>query len=296
MNASMNNLRGAALMVLAMAGFALEDSVIKTVTARVPMGQVLIFLGAVGGLGFSLLAVRATRCALSRGVFHPMVVLRNLCEMGGTAAFVYALTVIPLPLLAALLQAMPLFVTLGAIVFFGEHVGWRRWLAIVVGLVGVSIILWPGFDGFDPLALFGLLAALLLSLRDVVTRHVPPEIHPLQISAWGFLMVIPAGIGLLAIDGSAVRPTGPETALMLGAVVCGMGGYYALTRAMQTGEVGFVTPFRYARLLFALILGWTLFDERPDAPMLLGAAIVVAAGLYTLLHERNMLRASEDGL
>lgn len=288
----MDNLRGALLMVLAMAGFAVEDAFIKTVTARVPMGQVLIYIGAGGGLAFALLATRRGYCWRAPSFFHRAVLLRNAGEIVGTAAFVTALTLIPLSLASALIQAMPLFVTLGAIVFMGARVGWRRWIALGIGLVGVLIILRPGLEGFRPEALFGLVAAIGLAVRDLATRACPPTTHPLQLSAWGFFMLVPVGAGLLSLSGGAVRLTGAEAGLIAAALGLGMVGYYALTRAMQLGEIAFVTPFRYVRLVFGLAIGWTIFSEPLDAPMLLGAAIVVGAGLYTLLRERALMRAS----
>ncbi len=286
----MDNLRGALLMVLAMAGFAIEDAFVKAITARVPMGQVLVYLGAGGGLAIAMLATRAGYCWRSRAFFTPVVMLRNAGEIVGTTAFVTALTLIPLSLASALLQAMPLFVTLGAIVFMRVQVGWRRWAALAVGLIGVLIILRPGFEGFRPEALFGLLAALGLATRDLATRACPREVHPLQLSAWGFFMLVPIGAGLLALSGGAVRPSPVEGGMILGALALGMVGYYALTRAMQTGEIAFVTPFRYTRLVFGLAIGWMLFGEPLDAPMLVGAAIVVGAGLYTLIRERRLMR------
>ncbi|MCB1336024.1 MAG: DMT family transporter [Maritimibacter sp.] len=286
----MNNLRGALLMMLAMAGFAAEDAFVKTLSATMPMGQVLIYLGAGGGLGFALIATRRGHCVLSRSFFHPMVILRNFGEIVGTAGYVTAIALVPLSLASSLLQTMPLFVSLGAILFFGEQVGWRRWLAIVIGLAGVLVILRPGLEGFDPKALFALGGALALAARDLATRHCPTSVHPLQLSTWGFLMVIPIGMGMLAFSDGPVRIGTDEGLLLAGALALGMIGYHALTLAMQTGEVGFVTPFRYTRLVLAFVIGWLLFGERPDQWMFLGAAIVVGAGTYTLLRERRATR------
>lgn len=286
----MNNLSGAVLMILAMAGFAAEDALVKVLSAHMPMGQILVYLGAGGALGFALLASRAKVCVLSRGFWHPLVLLRNGGEIVGTAAYVTALTLVPLSLASALLQANPLFVSLGAIVFFGEAVGWRRWLALAAGFAGVLVILRPGLAGFEPGALYAILGALALAARDLATRHRPPEAHPLQLSAWGFAMLVPVGAGLLALGEGPVR-IGTDSALLLAAAIgLGMSGYHALTLAMQAGEVGFVTPFRYTRLVFAFTIAWVAFGERPDAAMFAGAAIVTGAGLYTLIRERHLRR------
>jgi drug/metabolite transporter (DMT)-like permease len=246
-------------------------------------------MGAVGGFGFAIIANRKGYCVWSRTFFHPMILMRSAGEIVGTSAFVLALTLIPLSLASALLQANPLFVTLGAILFFRERVGWRRWLAIIVGLVGVLIILRPGAEGFAPEAIIGVIAALALAVRDLGSRHQPKNVHPLQTSTWGFLLLIPIGAAMLSISGGAVRINGAETALIAGAVALAMIGYHALTLAMQAGEIGFVTPFRYIRLVFGIALGWALFGEHPDGWMLIGAAIVVGAGLYTLIRERHLM-------
>ncbi len=286
----MNNLRGAFLMMLSMGAFAVEDALLKILATTMPMGQVVIYLGIGGGFGFALLANRAGYCVIGRGFWHPMVLLRSGGEIVGTAAFITALALIPLSLASALLQTNPLFVALGAILLFGETVGWRRWLAIGIGFGGVMVMLRPGFVGFDPNALFAILGALGLALRDLALRHRPASVHPLQLSAWGFAMLVPVGLGMLALDQGPVRIGGTEAGMLVGAIGLSMAGYHALTLAMQADEVGFVTPFRYVRLVFGFALAWVLFGERPDLWMFIGAGIVVGAGLYTLIRERRVTR------
>jgi len=284
----MDNLRGALLMILAMTGFAAEDALVKTVLSRgMPIGQVFVFLGLAGGFSFALLAARHGRCAWSPAFFHPAVLARNAGEIVGTSAYVTALALIPLSLLGALLQAIPIFVVLGAIVFLGERVGWRRWGAIAAGLAGVLIILRPAGEDFDPNALWGVLAALGLAARDVVTRRVPVTTHPLQLGSWGFFMLAPAGAVMLSLSGGAVRPDGADIGLLLATLALGMAGYHALTLAVGIGEIAYVTPFRYTRLVFALAIGYTFFGERLDALTLAGAGLVVGAGVYTLWRERR---------
>jgi len=156
------------------------------------------------------------------------------------------------------------------------------------------VILRPGFAGFDPNALFALLGALGLAVRDLALRQRPASVHPLQLSAWGFAMLVPVGLGMLAFDRGPVRIDGPQAALFAAALGLGMAGYHALTHAMKEGEVSFVTPFRYVRVVFAFAVAWVVFAERPDSWMFAGAAIVVGAGLYTLLRERRLARADRS--
>lgn len=287
----MDNLRGAALMVLAMGLFASEDVLVKIVSERVTLGVILVGLGGVGATIFAIMAAARGHSVFSRRFFHPVIVIRNLGELVGTACFVIGLTLVPLGLLSALLQANPLFVNIGAIFFLGMTVGWRRWLAIGIGLVGVVIILRPGAESFRIEALLGLGAAIGLAVRDVATRITPKDIHPLQTSSWGFFMGMVSGAVLLFVEPPAL-PGASDAGLLLGATALGMMGYYALTRAMQTGDVPSVTPFRYTRLVYAIFFALVFFDEVPDVWTLVGAALIVGAGLYTIIREARVSRAA----
>lgn len=284
----MENLRGAALMVLAMLGFAIEDMFIKLLSARLPTWQILAVLG-VGAGGFFAVLLRARgetlfpRAALSR-----LVVLRNLGELVGTLCFVTALALIPLAQASAILQALPLSVTLGAALFLGESVGWRRWAAIGVGFVGVLLVIQPGLAGFDANALFAVAAVAGLTLRDLATRRIPQAMSSFQLSFLAFLTLIPAA-GLLALTtgGAGVTPLPRDWLLLAGTVAMGILAYSCIVGAMRQGEISFVTPFRYSRILFALVLGAAVFAERPDALMLTGAVLIVGSGLFTLWRERK---------
>ncbi|MHA6347010.1 DMT family transporter [Roseivivax sp. CAU 1761] len=286
----MDNLRGILLMTLAMGAFAVEDAFIKAASATLPTGQILIAIGLFGGGGFALYA-------RSRGVrlFGPdllarPILLRNLTEIVGTCGFVLAITLIPLATASAIAQAMPLVITLGAALLFGEEVGWRRWSAILTGLAGVLVILRPGLAGFDPNALWALLAVFGLAARDLAARVVPARISHLQLATYGLLSTIPSGLILLPFTGGLAWPDARSGLMLLGAIIVGGVAYYAITSATRTGGVAVVTPFRYTRILFALLIGFLAFGERPDAMTLLGAAMIVGSGLYTLLREHRLAR------
>jgi drug/metabolite transporter (DMT)-like permease len=283
----MDNIRGATIMVLAMLGFAIEDALIKLLAGALPIGQIVGLLGF-GGAGVFALLCRARKEAL----WHPdflarSVLLRNLAELFGTLGFVTAIALIPLSTASAILQAAPLLVTLGAAVFLQEPVGWRRWAAILVGFFGVLLIIRPGTDGFNWLSLFAVQGVVGLAIRDLATRRVSFTISSMQLSFLAFLMLVPAAVILLAFGGVApVMPTAPQSGLIGAAVLIGAISYFGITYAMRVGEIGFVTPFRYSRMIFALIIGLTVFGENPDALTLIGAGIIVASGLYTLWRER----------
>lgn len=284
------NLRGIALMVAAMAAFAIEDMLIKKMGAALPPGQILVFLGLGGSAGFALMAAFRRERVISPAFLTRTVMLRNLGEILGTVGFVTAIVLTPLSSASAILQAMPLAVTLGAALFLGEPVGWRRWSAIGVGFLGVLLIIRPGLQGFEPASLFAVLGVAGLALRDLATRAVPRDVSTLVLSAWGFAMLVPTGAALLAVSGGAVAPPAAAMGQMALAIAFGIAGYYAITQAMRAGDIAVVTPFRYSRLLFALVIGIWVFGERPDAMTYAGAALVIGSGLYTLLREARLGR------
>ena len=288
----MDNGRAILLMVLAMAAFALEDAAIKAVSAELAPGQIIATMGACGALVFGLACARRGEAVLSRDLLLAPVMARNLCEMASTAAYVTALALIPLSTASAILQGVPLVVTMGAALVLGERVGWRRWLAVALGLGGVLLIVRPGMEGFEPASLLAVLGLVTLAGRDLATRRVPDRVSTARVSAWGFASLVPTGALLLLVPGQDAAMPSREAALgLLAGLVVGLMGYAAVVAAMRMGEVSAVAPFRYARLVFALLVAAAAFGERPDALTLWGAAIVIGSGLYAFLRERRLARS-----
>jgi len=287
----MDNLRGATLMVLAMLGFAIEDSFIKLMGDTLPVGQIIMMLGIGGAAVFAVIVRAQGRALFERAMLTGPVITRGLGEIVGTICFISAIVFTPLSTASAILQATPLVVTLGAALFLGESVGWRRWSAILVGLFGVMLIIRPGFEGFVPLSLLALGGVFGLAARDIATRKVPPTLSTMQLSFLGFLVLIPAGLLLLGVTGQGLVALDTRlTALMAGSIGIGVFAYYAIVASMRVGEISFVSPFRYSRLIFAMIIGVAVFGEQLDALTLLGSAIIVASGIYTVLRERKQRR------
>ncbi len=285
----MANLRGSLLMVAAMAGFALEDVLIKQMAGSLPMGQVIALIGCGGALNFGVLTILRGQRLLSPALLSRPVLLRNLAEAIAAISFVAAIVLTTLSSASAILQTTPLALTLGAALFLGESVGWRRWTAIGVGFLGVLLIIQPGLAGFMPASLLAVVAVAAVTLRDLVSRAIPADVTSMQLVAWAFATLIPAGIlMMLAMGAAPVMPDGPDLLRLAGAFVVGGVGYYALVGATRTGEVAVVVPFRYARLVFAMILGALIFGERPDTLMLTGAVLIVGAGLYTIWREARI--------
>ena len=281
------NLRGSLLMVAAMAGFAVEDMFLKFAARSLPVGQILMIFGGGGMLAFAALTkLRGER------VFHPAILsrpilIRAVFEVMGRLFYTLAIAYTALSSASAILQATPLVVVAGAALIFGERVGWRRWAAILVGFAGVLIILRPGLEGFTVASLLAVAGTIGFAGRDLATRAAPPVLSNLQLGVYGFAMMVPTGAVLLMFSGDAVMPDLAASGQLLAATVVGVAAYYALTAAMRMGDVGVITPFRYTRLVFALILGVALFNERPDGYTLIGSAIIVASGIYTLIRGRK---------
>ena len=240
-----------------------------------------------GGVIFAGICRAQGQQLWTRAFLAPAIVLRNLSELIGAVGFVTALSLIPLSTASAILQAGPLLVTLGAALFLGEPVGWRRWGAILVGFAGVLLIIRPGTGDFNWLALYAVLGVIGLALRDLTTRRVKADVSSLQLSMLAFFSMVPAAaILMVASDTAPAMPTPWEWGLLGGSVLIGALAYFGITVAMRIGEISFVTPFRYSRMIFALMIGIAVFDEKPDTATLVGAGVIILSGLYTLWREQ----------
>lgn len=287
-----DNLRGILLMILAMGAFAVEDVWIKLIAPNLPLGQIMLVLGVVGLAFFAVLARSRGESLLMPGFFSGPVIGRNLGEIVGTAGFIQAIALVPLTTATAIFQAMPLAITCGAALFLGERVGWRRWTAILVGFLGVLIVVRPGMAGFDPNVLWAVLAVIGLGSRDLFTRVVAARVPTIVVAGWGYVAVITLGLGMLTLSGGAVVPQGYDGPILAAAALTGIVAYWALTAAMRVGDVAAVMPFRYSRLLFALLLGGLVFGERPDPWVWVGIALIIGSGLYAFARERALSKSA----
>ncbi len=286
-----DNLRAVVLMNIAMLAFTLNDTCMKLVTQSLPLYQAITLRGVLTTL--ALLAVAAGQGVRLGGLSRPdgrVVGLRTLAEVAATVTFLTALLHMPLANLSAIMQSLPLLVTLGAALVFGERIGWRRLLAIALGLVGVLLIIKPGTEGFDRWSVLGLLSVAAVVVRDLSTRKLSPAVPSVVVAVWAGAAV--TGLGLLGMAFTGWQPMGLyEGALILGATINLVIGYLTVVMVMRVGDIGLVAPFRYMALLWAIGLGWLLFGTWPDRLTLIGAGIVVLAGLFTLLRERRLKAA-----
>lgn len=283
----MNNLRGIGLMLFAMAGFATADAIIKALTGRFPAGQIIMALGLGGVIFFGALMLKRGLPFFGAWSLNRVILARNLIEGCAAISFVTSLSLVDLTVQAAIIQATPLIVTLGAALVLKEPVGWRRWSAVVLGLMGVLIILQPDATGISFGAFMAVIAAICLAGRDVATRMVPNEASTEALGLYGCLSLVIAAL-ILGVTGPAfVMPEAAEWGWLIAASAFGSISYYAITSAMRVGEVSVLTPFRYMRLLFAMAFGIVFFGERPDIWVYVGSAIVIGTGLYTIARERK---------
>lgn len=284
------NLIGALLMMASMFCFTVNDTFVKLTDGALPLSQLVALRGVMAttlilGLG---LALRRLRFDLDRRSWV-LIALRCVAEIGAAYFFLTALLHMPLANVTAILQALPLTVTLAAFLFLREPVGWRRTSAIAAGFCGMLLIVRPGAEGFTVWSVYALIAVLCVTARDLVTRRLPATAPSLSVS----LLTSAAVTAWFAIT-SLFQPWEPVTSelwlLLAGSAVFILGGYFFSVQTMRVGEVSYVAPFRYTSLVWALALGWLVFGHWPVPQTLVGAAIVVAAGLFTLLRERRLAR------
>jgi len=286
-------------MAVAMAGFTMNDSITKLTSSQMNFGEVMLVRGLFAIVLIGTLALHQRAIRPLRTLFVKPVALRILGEVGGTVAFLAAITHLPLANTSAIMQSLPLAITLGAALTLGEPVGWRRWSAIVAGFIGVLIIVRPGVAGFNQFTLLALVSVLFCSLRDLATKRIPSHIPSLFITLLTTITVTTAGALILFPLGGWTPLSGRSVGLLALAAVLVLIGYQCVIMALRSGDISAIAPFRYTALLWAMMLGYLVFGDVPDALMVTGASIIVASGLYAFYRERIRHRevaASAAGL
>jgi drug/metabolite transporter (DMT)-like permease len=286
-----DNARGALMMMGAMAAFVINDALMKLVSAELPLFQAMFLRGVLTTLVFFVITRRlgALRHTLGRRD-RVLIVLRVLAEAGSAYFFLTALFNMPLANVTAILQALPLTITLAGALFLREPVGWRRLLAIMVGFVGVLLIVRPDADGFDHYALMALLAVACVTVRDLVTRRMSRSVPSMTVA-----LATAGGVTVFALVGAVsegwVMPSGGVQLALGGAGLLIVAGYLLSITAMRLGDLGVISPFRYTGLVWALVLGFLMFGDWPDGLTLAGAGLIVATGIFTLYREHRARRA-----
>ncbi len=284
------NMRGAWFMVASMAGFVMNDTMMKIVLGDLGLFQAICLRGVLATVLLGWLAWRRGSLLLRIGwPTGQLLAWRALGELGGAVCFLTALAHLPIANANAILQALPLAVTLAAALIFGEPVGWRRYAAIGVGMVGVLIIVRPGTEAFTVHSLWAVAAVGFVVLRDLATHRLPVAVPSLFV-AFSTAAVVTLGAGLMALTRPWPPITLTDAAALTAAALFVFVGYLFSVLAMRIGEIGFVAPFRYSVVVWAGLSGLLVFGDPLDAPTVLGSAIVVASGIYAWYRERTVAR------
>lgn len=284
-----NNLRGIAAMLGAMAAFVLNDALVKLAAVAMPMGEV-IFLRGIFTVLLCLGLLMATESPLSlRHAASPRIIARGLMDVGSALTFLFALRNMPIADAYAILQFTPLGITAGAALFLGAKVGWRRWLATTVGLVGVMVIIKPGAGTFNASSVLAIISIGFSVARDLITRGIGLNV-PAMVIALASPVLLTTITPLFSAFEPWRAPSLAGIAYVVGAGILLLIGQLALIKAMRTGEIAVVAPFRYSIIIWSILAGLVIWHELPDFQTCLGIAIVFGAGLYTFLREQKLSR------
>jgi len=287
------NLAGCFWMVAAMAGFAVEDALVKGAGKSLPVGQVLILLGLGGSLLFAAIAASRKERLFPPEVLSRAMLVRFVFEICGRLFYTLSIILTPLSTTTAILQTTPIVVVASAALLFKERVGPRRWTAILIGLAGVLIVIRPGTEGFSVLSILAVLGMLGFAGRDLASRAAPRSLGTSILGFYGFLAMTVAGVFVTVWQNAPFATVTPPAALFLsGAVLAGIAAYACLMKAMRTGEVAAVTPFRYTRLLFGVAAGTLLFGEAVTPSTAAGSCLILLSGLFILWRGRQVDRSA----
>jgi drug/metabolite transporter (DMT)-like permease len=273
-------------MAVSMAAFSVNDAAAKFLTTQMNFGQVMLLRGLFACVLIGALTAHQGALRPWRMLLVPAVALRVCGEIGGSGLFLAALSFLPLGNVTAIVQSLPLAMTLGAVLLLGEPVGWRRWMAIAAGFIGVLIIVRPGAEGFNQYSVLALVSVCFYAMRELVTKKIPAEIPTLFVSFLTTIAVTAAGAVLVFPLGGWHEPSLQSTSLLALAAVTTLIGYQCAIAALRAGDISTVAPFRYSQMLYAMLLGFVVFGEVPDHAMVFGAVVIVLSGIYAFHRER----------
>ena len=281
------NIYGIVCMIAAMTFFVTNDTFIKLASETLSTGQIMFLRGFVAIFIVGAFALfTGALSVFPRHGWRP-IGWRTVGEIGASAAYLTALFNMPIANALAILQAMPLVLTLVSAVLLGEIVRWRRWLAVSIGFFGMLLVVQPGSEGFDVYSIAAVIALLFFSLRDLSSRFVPGDI-----SSWFVALVTMGAMTVFGGVWAIAAPWQPLTVeamiyILCSAVLLSL-AFYFIVEAMRHGEVSIVTPFRYTIIVGAVLSGFLVWGELPDTLASIGILLIVGSGLYVFYRDSRV--------
>ena len=285
-----DNLRGAGLMVCSMFLYTFNDACLKAVGETLPIFQSIFLRSILVAIIFSCLFffTKSYTVKLNLNDFK-LLSLRAIAEVTSTFFFITALFKMPIANVVSIVQILPLTVSLAAVIFLQERIGWRRILAIFIGFIGVLLIVKPGASNFNYYSTYALLAVIFVTMREIVTRRLSKEVPSFFVASTTAVTVfIFSGLGSLTVNWVQVSIS--DFLSLMAASTFLAGGYLFSVLAIRKGEIAFVAPFRYTSLLVALLLGFLVFGEWPDKMTFIGAIIIFSAGMFSFYREKKIAK------
>ena len=281
-----DNRRGILAMSLAMALFIANDALVKQVSATLPGPQLIFIRGLMATTLVLIMAQAMGHLKNWRLMLNTKLWLRSVVDAAASLTYLTAVFHLPLGNATAINLASPLFITVFAIFFFKERVTVVRGGLILLGFSGVLLVVQPSSEGFNIYAWIAVVATLLHATRDTLTRGIGLHVPALLISLATAVSVALAAGGI-TLTQSWTPVDNQSLALLFFASVFLSMAYYFLIVAMRSGEMSLVAPFRYSGLLFALLIGYVVWDEVPNLLAWAGIALLVVSGLLILQSERH---------
>ncbi len=278
-----SSLRGIAYMVLALLLLTLSDAATKWLGDTFPVWQIVCLRAIFMFIPVGLLAARTGGLASLRVHDRRGLSIRVFFYIGSTTLIATSMILLPLADAATLLFAGPLFVTALAPTMLGEHIGWRRWAAVMVGFIGVVIMMRPTPEAIQPLALVPIVAALFSTFRDIATRRISATESTNAIMVWSTLGLVI--VGLLTIPFGWVAVGWVDLSLLAFAGILSGVAHILMVEAFRVAEAALVSPFKYSAVIWAVALGYFIWGTVPDQFILVGGGFVIASGLYILHRE-----------
>ena len=291
-----SNIKGAVLMTGCMLTYVINDAFMKLLFSEIALFQAIFLRSLITVLPI-LVMTWITKVAIRNLSYlnKRLLLARVSAEICATIAFLLALKHMPLANVTAILQALPLAITMAAALFLSEPVGWRRWIAILLGFTGVLIIVRPGLEGFNIYSLSALAAIFFITVREIFTRKLTSKVPTITVALSTVI-----GIGMFSgimMVGTEWQPVSASSWLfILGAGVSVLIATFLSVMAMQTGEISFVSTFRYTAMLGAIGVGILIFDDWPDQLTLVGTLIIVLTGIYSFHREQTLGKAVTTNL